>query len=186
MFRKSNTSIRSMANGMKATDSAEATQPLKRWLDEHPDDQAMRSIYAQALQASGDMTSAVSEYEKIVSDDTMDAVALNNLAWQYAEEGRAGALELAERAYELQPDSGNIADTLGWIVYRQGDLPRALDLLRKAAQLSENNPEIQFHLAKVLAESGEVAEAEAILTTLLRDNGEFSSRKMAQELAEEL
>ena len=62
---------------------------------------------------------------------------LNNLA--YALAVRKGelreALPLAERARTLAPQSGVIADTLGWIYFISGDAGRALPLLSEAARL---------------------------------------------------
>ncbi len=170
----------------RATDPDKALEPLERWLGEHPNDARMRRIYAQVLVSQGQADAGASEYERLIEDNSNDAIALNNLAWQYAEEGRDGAVELAQRAHDIQPNNGNISDTLGWILYRQGDSARALELLRDARRQSPNNPEIRFHLATVLAETGNENEANSELTELLRDNESFPSRELAEALARSL
>ena len=170
----------------RITDPDKALEPLERWLGEHPDDARMRRIYAQVLVSQGQADAGASEYERLIDDNSDDAIALNNLAWQYAEEGRDGAVELAQRAHDIQPNNGNISDTLGWILYRQGDSARALELLRDARRQSPNNPEIRFHLATVLAETGNENEANSELTELLRDNESFPSRELAEALARSL
>ena len=50
---------------------------------------------------------------------------------------------------------------MGWVMYRRGELPQALELLRKAYALS---PEIDIavHLGEVLWKSGHVDEARKI------------------------
>ena len=42
--------------------------------------------------------------------------ALNNLATAYQQEKNPLALEYAEKAYKLAPDSPAVLDTLGWIL----------------------------------------------------------------------
>jgi tetratricopeptide (TPR) repeat protein len=146
----------------------------------------MRRIYAQMLELHGDTAAAVTEYERLIGEGSSDAIALNNLAWQYAEEGRDGAVELAQRAHEILPNNGNITDTLGWILYRQGEFSEALGLLREAREQAPNNPEIRFHLATVLAETDNASEAQAELDALLREFESFQSREQAEALARTL
>ena len=179
------TAIR-LAQAYQAVDGEKTAEPLRRWLDEHPDDTGMRRVYAQVLETQGHAQAAILQYEQLVDRGSNDAIALNNLAWQYAEAGREGALELARRAHEIQPDNGSITDTLGWILYGQGELTRALQVLRQAKYLSPDDPEIIFHLATVLAETGNVSEARAILAELLSNNASFPSREQAQALARTL
>lgn len=176
------TAIR-LVQAYRAVDAAKAVEPLKRWLDEHPNDNEMRRVYAQVLETQGHSQAAVLQYEQLVDRGSDDAIALNNLAWQYAEAGRDGAAELARRAHEIQPDNGSITDTLGWILYRQGESRRALEVLREAKHQSPNDPEISFHLATVLAETGNASEASAILSELLSNNESFPSREKAEALA---
>jgi len=180
------TVVMRLAMTYQATEPAKALVPLKQWLDEHPDDAEIRRAYAQTLEAQGDKQAAVVEYERLLNDGGEDPVSLNNLAWQYAEEGREGAVALAERAHELAPDNGSISDTLGWILYRDGQADEALEILRLAATQSPNNPEVQFHLATVLVETGNREEASSVLDALLKDNDAFSSRQKAQQLADTL
>ena len=185
-LRWDRTVVMRLVRAYQASTPAAAAAPIERWLSEHPDDTAMRRGYAQLLESQGNSSAAVAEYEQLTGEGSNDAIALNNLAWQYAEEGRDGAVELAQRAHEILPNNGSISDTLGWILYRQGDVSKALETLRKARQQSPNNPEIRFHLATVLAETGNKSEADIELTELLRDNESFPSREQAEALARSL
>ena len=179
------TAIR-LAQAYQAVDGEKTAEPLRRWLGEHPDDTGMRRVYAQILETQGHAQAAILQYEQLVDRGSNDAVALNNLAWQYAEAGRDGALELAQRAHEIQPDNGSITDTLGWILYREGNTRKALGILREARLQSPGDPEISFHLATVLAEIGDTSAASAILAELLSNNASFPSREQAQSLARTL
>ena len=57
----------------------------------------------------------------------------------------------AEKAVTLQPDSAQIADTLGWLLAERNDLDRALPLLAKAWGQAANNPTVGYHYAEVLS-----------------------------------
>ena len=135
--------------------TGKATEPLERWLQDNPNDDSVRFFYAQTLEANADMNAAVSQYEHLLQQGKANAVALNNLAWHYAEEGRPEAVGLAEQAHEMEPDNGSITDTLGWIVFKSGDTDKALPLLRQAVEQSPDYLEVRFHLASVLASAGE-------------------------------
>ena len=101
-------------------------------------------------------SAAIARYRKILSLAPDTPLALNNLA--YALAVRKGELReaqpLAERAHSLAPQSGVIADTLGWIYFISGDAGRALPLLSEAARLEPDSAEIREHLATIQAALG--------------------------------
>jgi uncharacterized protein (TIGR02996 family) len=171
-----------LARVYRVNEPNRANAVLLRWLRDNPDDTPVRLIYAQQLENHGEVADAVREYERI-NLTTQDPIVLNNLAWQYAVSGTEGAARLAAMAHKLAPDNGSITDTYGWILYRQGVTDRALPLLEEAARQSQDNHEIQFHLATVLAESGNKEKASRILERLLESDRPFPSRKDAQALA---
>ena len=156
---------------------------LERWLDEHPYDYDIRFLFAQNFEAQGDLERAVSEYEWLLVRGELNALGLNNLAWQYALAGNGEAIRLAEQAHELAPDNGSVTDTLGWILADSGDYDRAIPLLREAVTQAPENAEIRFHLASALADSGQEAEAATMLDELLRSGTQFASRLEAERLA---
>lgn len=175
-----------LASAYEAAGAPNAVEPLERWLAQYPDDAVVRRTYGQMLQSDGDRAKAIAEYERVLSRNANDAVALNNLAWEYAQEGREEALELARRAYELRPDVGSIVDTYGWILHLNGRSQEAVDILRRAVRLSPENGEIRYHLARVLADVGQSSEAARIVAELMESNRSFPSRDKAVQLAESL
>ncbi len=68
------------------------------------------------------------------------------------------ALKLLQKASALAPDDPYILDSLGWVKYRLGDKPQALELLRRAYGI-QAQAEIGAHLGEVLWESGQQDEA---------------------------
>ena len=93
---------------------------------------------------------------------------------------------MAERAHSLQPDNAAITDTLGWLKLKNGDLQGALKLLEIAADKSPDNPEIKYHLADALAQSGELDRARSILAEIIGTATDFPARADAERLAESI
>jgi tetratricopeptide (TPR) repeat protein len=108
------------------------------------------------------------------------------LAWIYSERGDARAIEFATRAYEAKPDDPSIADTLGWLHVRGGDAAAGLPMLQQAIRGYPNHPEIRYHLAVALADSGDRRQALDMLEALLMGNEEFANRADALDLVAKL
>ena len=53
-----------------------------------------------------------------------------------------------------RPDNRRSWTLYGWIVFSQGQREQGLDLLRKALEIAPNNPDIAYHLASALSDSG--------------------------------
>ena len=175
-----------LAGAHQAAGTGGAKQYVERWLDREPQDADVRRVYAQLLEADGANDDAIAQYERLAESGELDAIGLNNLAWQYMLRDNRRAIGLAEQARELAPGNGQIADTLGWILYRNGRIERARVVLREAVTLAPENAEIRYHLAAVLAESGESAEAREIIEELIATGADFSSRPDAEALLKSL
>lgn len=80
-----------------------------------------------------------------------NAQAYNALGYSFADRGvrLPEAHELIEKALKLMPGDTFILDSLGWVLYRQGDLPGALAALERAFSVRDD-PEIAAHLGEVL------------------------------------
>src|SRR5690606_31997704 len=74
--------------------------------------------------------------------------ALNHLAYTFAEhEMRLDEAEqLARKALSLQPGDGYIMDTLGWVLFKRGDLAQALKVLEAAYRAQSGESVIAEHL----------------------------------------
>jgi tetratricopeptide (TPR) repeat protein len=88
------------------------------------------------------------------------AHALNALGYSLAERNIRldEARTLIERAVELAPNDPFILDSKGWLLFRQGDLPGALDFLKRAFGIRAD-PEIAAHVGEVLWSLGRQDEA---------------------------
>jgi tetratricopeptide (TPR) repeat protein len=90
--------------------------------------------------ALGDPRSARAAYEAAVARDGGNPYALNNLAYLL---GRSGermdyALQLAQNAGLIMPDSPEVQDTLIYITLRMGLKQQALEILQKLKQRAKN------------------------------------------------
>ncbi|MDA8172781.1 MAG: PEP-CTERM system TPR-repeat protein PrsT [Nitrospiraceae bacterium] len=117
------------------------------------------AIYQQgvALQAMGKNGPAAIAYQKVLGLEPRNVLALNNLAYIYASQDKniAAALKLASSAYAAAPQNGNIADTYGYVLLKNGQAAPALEMLKKASALLPKNPSILYHLALAQNERGE-------------------------------
>ena len=161
---------------------ATPTAPLERYLEERPLDHTVRSYLAQEQLASGERDAAALELERVLDAEPENFIAANNLAWTYFEAGDDRAEALARRAYELQPGNASVVDTLGWILVNTGKVGEGTNLLREAVTMSGGKAEIRYHLAAALVLSGETEQARDMLSQLLADAAEFTSRNDAEEL----
>lgn len=88
------------------------------------------------------------------------AHAYNALGYSFADRNLRlpEARELITKAVELKPEDPHILDSMGWVLYRQGDLDKAREYLEKALKIS---PEVDVlvHLGEVLWTQGRQSDA---------------------------
>jgi tetratricopeptide (TPR) repeat protein len=130
------------------------------------------------LKQEGRTDQAIEHYKKALAIDPEAAVAANNLAWIYADEGvnLDEAMLLAKVARRKLPDVPDVADTLGWSYYRTGDPPLirlAEPLLQEAVTKVSGNPLFRYHLGAVYAKLDKPSAAKQELTEALRINPGF-------------
>lgn len=159
-----------------------AEQRLTAWIKQRPDDPLARTYAAEVYMQIKRNREAIAQYEALLKIKPDAALALNNLANLYQREKDTRALATAERAIKLAPDHPAIQDTLGWILVEQGQLPRALELLAKAAANAERNPSVRYHHGVALARSGKKAEAKKELAAALDLGRAFPEQEEAKAL----
>jgi putative PEP-CTERM system TPR-repeat lipoprotein len=171
----------------RANDKQGAAQILEDWLKATPTDTEARRQLAVQYQLAGEPKDAARHYEVLIQADAADAAALNNLAWIRFEEGDAIASTLAQRAYEAQPNNPSVIDSYAWILFRQtGETREPLRLLKEAKLRQPTGAEISFHLASVLAASGESESARTVLKSLLARHPQFDDLDEARALLSRL
>ncbi len=143
--------------------SEQAMDIYTRALAVIPDD--VRLLYARAMLAERmDLVyMAEDDLRRVVNQQPNDATALNALGYTLADrtDRYEEALELINRAYQLQPTEPAIVDSMGWVHYRLGNYEQAINYLKQANELDFND-EISAHLGEALWVSGEQAAAEEV------------------------
>lgn len=143
---------------------------------------ALASLHARA----GRPAEAAKSYQSLLSFQPQDVPALNNLANVQIKLGDKTALQTAEKAHGLAPANALVIDTLGWAHHHFGQQDKALSLLRDARLREPSNPEIRYHLAKVLAQSGRRSEAQEELREAMKTGRPFEGAQEAAELLKTL
>ncbi len=89
--------------------------------------------------------------KRVISLVPDEADALNALGYYYADQGEklAEAEALLNRAYQLNPTSYYILDSLGWLYFQQGKYALAKDYLQKALDIQMDD-EVLIHLIHTL------------------------------------
>jgi len=144
-----------------------ARQKLVEWLQQRPDDQAVRLHLASLDRDTGNPAAALPHYEYLLRPNPDNPLVLNELAIAYQRLKDARALDTAERAYRLAPNPA-VADTLAMILLDRGDARRALEVMQKAADQAGTDPEWRLNYVRVLLRNGRTAQARSELQQLAR------------------
>ncbi len=137
------------------------------------------SVYEQA----GRKQDAARKYGDALQLSGNHVPALNNLAILYADGygKKTDALKLAVRAYRLAPNDAGIADTLGYVLLKNGKKEDAWKAISHAATYLPGNPSVQYHLALVYQAYGDDQKAAKSLQRALT-LGEFTEAADAKSL----
>ncbi len=154
-----------------AHDAAGAFALLGRALEKSPDQPEL--LYDQALTAEklGRYDVLEQSLRKVIKLQPDHAQAYNALGYSFAERNMRlpEARKLIEKALQLRPDDSFIIDSMGWVLYRQGDLAEAETYLRRAYG-DQHDAEIGAHLGEVLWVEGKREEARRIWSEALKNN----------------
>jgi tetratricopeptide (TPR) repeat protein len=87
---------------------------------------------------------------------------LNYLGYSWADMGHhlGEARQMIQRAAERRPNDGAITDSLGWVMFRQGDAKQAVTTLERAVELEPEDATINGHLGDAYWAAGRKVEAQ--------------------------
>ncbi|HEY6098697.1 MAG TPA: tetratricopeptide repeat protein, partial [Anaeromyxobacter sp.] len=116
---------------LRAGRADEAIAGLRAALDGHPSDEVLLYALGSTYESAGRRDAAVAQMRALIAINPAHAEALNFVGYTYAEQGVRldEAEKLVRRALELKPRSGHVLDSLGWVLFRRGDLRRAVEAL---------------------------------------------------------
>jgi tetratricopeptide (TPR) repeat protein len=156
-----------------ANRAAEAFELLNRALVEQPENPDL--LYDQAMlgEKINRMDVLEANLRKLIAMQPDHAHAYNALGYSLADRNQRlqEARQLIEKALALSPNDAFIIDSMGWVLYRQGDNKQAIEFLRRAFN-ARQDAEIAAHLGEVLWTSGQRAEAEKIWQAAMKKSPE--------------
>ena len=114
------------------------------------------TMLSQHLAGQQRMDDAEAALRRALAAQPDNASVMNELAYFNAERGAKlpEALQLVDRALKTFPDSGNVLDTKGWVLFRMGRLEEAEKVLRRALEKGDNDV-VAAHLREVQEKRGQ-------------------------------
>lgn len=160
----------------EANMNKEAFDLLGGALKKSPDQPDLLYDYAMTAEKVDRFDVLESSLKRLIQLKPDHAHAYNALGYSFAERNLRlpEAKQLIEKAIELSPDDFFIVDSMGWVLYRMGDLKGAAAQLRRAWG-GRPDGEIGAHLGEVLWALGERDEARRIWQEALKASPENES-----------
>lgn len=137
-----------LATAMEDPDRAMAI--LDAGLAQYPDSLDLRMSRVFAYDRRGDSDAAIRDLRQLLRERPGDATVQNALGYTLADRDRSldEAQALIAAALAQTPDNAAVLDSMGWVLFRQGRLPEALEYLERANDLGDD-AEIDLHLGEV-------------------------------------
>ena len=143
---------------------------------------------------------AADNYRKALEKDPNSVIAANNLAWLYASTGKGNldeAVRLAQSAVQKNPKMAVFIDTLGWVYYKKNLHAAAVEQLRLAIKINEDEARASngsptasyhYHLGMALKGTGQKEESRRELQTAIRlaEKAPFGDLEEAKKALAEL
>lgn len=132
-----------VVEAMKANDSKKAVVEIDKIVAAHPEMASQMQMTKFSILMRTDEKAAYT-YAAELADGPLakDPQALNSIAWDIAENPRLKtpdyplAVRIAQKAYDLDPKSWMVLDTLAWSQFKAGDKAKALDNEKKAIEMA--------------------------------------------------
>jgi tetratricopeptide (TPR) repeat protein len=144
-----------------------------------------QQLLARLHNAAGHREAAKALYEKVLAARSDLYGAKNDLAWLLADDGTdlERALTLAQEAQQAEPESAEIADTVGYVYFKKGLFNPALEQFKYAVELSSRTdddarperPEYHYHMGLALKALGRNDEAMPAFERALALDGKFDN-----------
>jgi tetratricopeptide (TPR) repeat protein len=161
-----------------------AMDDLRRCSQSAPNDTGCLVQLGMLLESTGKRDQAKPIWEQVLKIQPDSPVALNNLAYEKAEEGvdLDQALTMAQRAVQKVPNSMDMADTLGWIYIKKNLSDDAVRVFHDLVQKDPKNPTFHYHYGMALLQKGDKPSAKRELETAMKDNPSKDDAAKIQDL----
>jgi tetratricopeptide (TPR) repeat protein len=129
----------------------EALDFYDKYVTYRPDDESALLGRAELLLRMDRLDEAIEQYRAAASRWPESAMSLNALGYTLADrtDEFREAEKLIRKALEYDPDSPAIIDSLGWVLFKQGEYEAALAELQRAYEKLDDH-EVAAHIVEVL------------------------------------
>ncbi len=138
-------------------------------LGRHPGNARLALARAAIDERRGQWQAALQTSARMFAKDPGSVEALN--FWGFVAADHDHDLPLARQrlttALAMEPGSGSIIDSLGWVAFHAGDTDRAALFLEQAGRLEPDDAEVLAHLGQLYAKRGQTARAIELMTNAL-------------------
>lgn len=144
---------------------------------------------ASVYEREGDHDAAIAQYQKALKNEPTSTAAANNLAMMLVTYRHDKAsLHKARQLVQRLADSDNPAylDTLGWVLYKNGELKPAVKAFRAAVKKAPKAGLLHYHLGMALYGEGEKDAARENLKIALDGGEKFYGRDEAKATLEKI
>ena len=130
---------------------------------QYPDSVELRYAMAEMVEQGGRYADALRVLKAVAHLRPDDPAALNAYGYTLADHHRRLRLahKLIQQAYDAAPKNPAILDSLGWVLFRQGQVGQALPYLT-AAYADDRGGDTAAHLGEVLWRLGRQSDADRI------------------------
>ncbi len=149
-------------------------------------DAAFYFQFGAACERNKDFPEAERNFLKSLQIQPRFAECLNYLGYMWADRNEKldRALELIQKAVELQPKNGAYLDSMGWVLYRLKRYDESLNYELKAVQyLEEPDPSLYDHLGDIYLALGQAVKAREAWEKSVKIEPSEEIRKKLQSLA---
>ena len=169
----------SLVDSGKPTD---ASAFADEWLKANPGDPQFYSHLGNVALHQKKNPAAEQNYRFALKQAPSVPWVLNNLAWSLIEQKNPAALEPAQTANQLTPNQPAFMDTLANALSMVGEHAKAIEMQKKAVDLSSNPLIYKLNLAKMYIASGDKTSARKELDGVLEAGDRFQGFDEANKL----
>jgi tetratricopeptide (TPR) repeat protein len=128
----------------------EAGRLLRQSLGIEPNNAETHFRLGVVLDKRGERKASLAAMRKAIELNNRHARALNYVGYTLVEGGGdlVEAERLIRRALAVEPNSGYILDSLGWVYFKKGQYEQAYNYLLRAEATGEDDPVIYEHLGE--------------------------------------
>ena len=104
----------------------------------------------------------------------------------YSQKDDPRAVEYAKRSFEILGNRPEILDTYGWVLVKNGQIEKGVQLLQEALVGLPDHPEISYHTAYAFVKAGRNQEARPVIANLLNKHPSSPFAAKARELLKQI